>query len=86
MKLSSKTGAARLVGKVRPVFTVVSEELNGRDDHPTGGGDRASASLIDQIGREGARRMPAEALQAARSTPTSPASSPSTTRPAADWW
>jgi transposase-like protein len=57
LRLSSKTGAATLVGKARPVLTVVPG-TDGTDD-PRGG-----ASLIDEIVREGARRMLAEALQA----------------------
>jgi hypothetical protein len=57
LRLSSKTGAATLVGKARPVLTVVPG-TDGTDD-PHGG-----ASLIDEIVREGARRMLAEALQA----------------------
>jgi transposase-like protein len=44
------------------VLSVVPEESNGRDDLVIGGG--APTSLIDQIVRDGARRMLAEALQA----------------------
>jgi transposase-like protein len=55
------TGATTLVGKVRPMLTVVSDAA-GRD------GSAAAAplgsSLIDDLVREGARRMLAEALQA----------------------
>src|SRR4051812_15308621 len=59
-KPSSKIGAPTPVGKVRPVLTVVP---GGADaDYPRGAG--GSASLIDEIVREGARRMLAEALQA----------------------
>jgi transposase-like protein len=57
LRLSSKTGAATLVGKARPVLTVVPG-TDGPDDA------RGGASLIDEIVREGARRMLAEALQA----------------------
>jgi transposase-like protein len=48
------------------VFTVVSEESDGRDDHAdtVSGPLAGSSSLIDEIVREGARRMLAEALQA----------------------
>ena len=50
------------------MLTVVPEESDSHDDHPGGGhpgGPSAGAgSLIDQIVREGARRMLAEALQA----------------------
>jgi transposase-like protein len=60
---SSKIGAPTPVGKVRPVLSVVPEEPNDRDDHTPGGGT-APASVIDQIVRDGARRMLAEALQA----------------------
>jgi transposase-like protein len=61
---SSKIGAPTPVGKVRPVLTVVPEESNSSDDHASGGGAAASVSLIDEIVRDGARRMLAEALQA----------------------
>jgi transposase-like protein len=61
---SSKIGAPTPVGKVRPVLTVVPEESNSSDDHASGGGAQASVSLIDEIVRDGARRMLAEALQA----------------------
>ena len=46
------------------MFTVVPEESNSSDDHASGGGAAASVSLIDEIVRDGARRMLAEALQA----------------------
>src|SRR5256885_65465 len=59
---SSKTGAPTPVGKVRPVLTVVPGEFDGRDDCATAGG-ADSPSLIDEIIRQGARRMLAEALQ-----------------------
>jgi transposase-like protein len=50
-----------LVGKVRPVLTVVSDS----DDREGWASSAAgSTSLIDEIVREGARRMLAEALQA----------------------
>ncbi len=45
------------------MFSVVPEESNDRDVHVTGGGV-APVSVIDQIVRDGARRMLAEALQA----------------------
>jgi transposase-like protein len=61
---SSKIGAPTPVGKVRPVLTVVPEESNSSDNHACGGGAQASVSLIDEIVRDGARRMLAEALQA----------------------
>ena len=59
-KPSSKIGAPTPVGKVRPVLTIVP---GGSDADPAGvsGG---SSSLIDELVREGARRMLAEALQA----------------------
>jgi transposase-like protein len=46
------------------VLTVVPEESNSSDDHASVGGAQASVSLIDEIVRDGARRMLAEALQA----------------------
>ena len=47
------------------MLTVVPEESNSGDDHACGGGGAAaSVSLIDEIVRDGARRMLAEALQA----------------------
>jgi len=59
-KPSSKIGAPTPVGKVRPVLTIVP---GGSVADPAGvsGG---SSSLIDELVREGARRMLAEALQA----------------------
>src|ERR687895_514461 len=59
-KPSSKIGAPTPVGKVRPVLTVVPGGAGADDPRGAGG----SASLIDEIVREGARRMPAEAPQA----------------------
>jgi putative transposase len=56
---SSKIGAPTPVGKVRPVLTVVPGAADADDPRRDGG-----ASLIDEIVREGARRMLAEALQA----------------------
>ena len=56
---SSKIGAPTPVGKVRPVFTVVPGAADADAPRRDGG-----ASLIDEIVREGARRMLAEALQA----------------------
>jgi hypothetical protein len=50
------------------VLTVVPDQSDGRDEPTTAasiqGSIAASASLIDEIVREGARRMLAEALQA----------------------
>src|SRR5690349_8700419 len=63
-KPSSKIGAPTPVGKVRPVLTVVPEESASHDDHAVGPGGGSTTSLIDEIVREGARRMLAEALQA----------------------
>ena len=59
-KPSSKIGAPTPVGKVRPVLTVVAGAAEDDDTGRPGG----SSSLIDEIVREGARRMLAEALQA----------------------
>jgi transposase-like protein len=61
---SSKIGAPTPVGKVRPVLTVVPEESDSHDDHRSGPAVASTGSLIDEIVREGARRMLAEALQA----------------------
>ena len=63
-KPSSKIGAPTPVGKVRPVLTVVPEESHSHDDHPARSAAGSTGSLIDEIVREGARRMLAEALQA----------------------
>ena len=46
------------------MLSVVPEEFNSHDDQATDSGTSASASVIDQIVRDGARRMLAEALQA----------------------
>jgi transposase-like protein len=58
-KHSSKIGAPTPVGKVRPVLTVVPGAADADDPRRPEG-----AALIDEIVREGARRMLAEALQA----------------------
>src|SRR5215218_6460302 len=58
-KPSSKVGAPTPVGKVRPVLTVVPGAADADDPRRDGG-----TSLIDELVREGARRMLAEALQA----------------------
>jgi transposase-like protein len=62
----AEAGAATPVGKVRPVLTVVPEESDGRDhvEPSVRAAISGSESLIDEIVREGARRMLAEALQA----------------------
>jgi transposase-like protein len=59
-KPSSKIGAPTPVGKVRPVFTVVPGAAGGADDPRSDG----PVSLIDELVRQGARKMLAEALQA----------------------
>ena len=46
------------------MLTVVPEESDSHDDHPGGPTAGSTRSLIDEIVREGARRMLAEALQA----------------------
>jgi transposase-like protein len=56
---SSKIGAPTPVGKVRPVLTVVPGAAGADDPAGTRG-----VSLIDDLVREGARKMLAEALQA----------------------
>src|SRR5215207_6438564 len=58
-KPSSKIGAPTPVGKVRPVLTVVPGAADADDRRRDGG-----TALIDELVREGARRMLAEALQA----------------------
>src|SRR3954453_524980 len=58
-KHSSKIGAPTPVGKVRPVLTVVPGAADTDDPRRPDG-----AVLIDELVREGARRMLAEALQA----------------------
>jgi transposase-like protein len=55
---SSKIGAPTPVGKVRPVLTIVPGDADADDPR------RDGSSLIDEIVRDGARRMLAEALQA----------------------
>src|SRR5437763_11217013 len=63
----AKAGGPTPVGKVRPMLTVVPDVSEGRDVSATAsitGPIAGSASLIDEIVREGARRMLAEALQA----------------------
>nr|WP_239162359.1 IS256 family transposase [Acrocarpospora phusangensis] len=54
------TDAPTPVGKAHPLLTVVPDPADG--DHTPGGS--CSSSLIDEIVREGARRMLAEALKA----------------------
>lgn len=62
--VSSKVCAPTPVGKVRPVLTVVPEESNSSDDYASDRRAQRSVSLIDEIVRDGARRVLAEALQA----------------------
>src|SRR5215210_5117284 len=59
LQASSKIGAPTPVGRVRPVLTVVPGAADADDPRRSDG-----CALIDQIVREGARRMLAEALQA----------------------
>src|SRR6185437_483465 len=59
---SSKAGAPTPVGKVRPVLTVVPENSDDRDERRVAAATTGSASMIDEIVREGARRMLAEVL------------------------
>jgi Transposase, Mutator family len=59
-KPSSKIGAPTPVGKVRPVLTVVPRAADADDPRRPDG----SSSVIDELVRERARRMLAEALQA----------------------
>src|SRR3954453_19039548 len=60
---SSKAGGPTPVGEVRPVLTVVPGESDGGERAATEAA-AADCSLIDEIVREGARRMLAAALQA----------------------
>src|SRR5829696_4524011 len=60
LRPSSKIGAPTPVGKVRPVLTVVAGAVEDDEGRRSDG----SSPLIDEIVREGARRMLAEALQA----------------------
>jgi hypothetical protein len=64
----AKAGVPPPVGKVRPVLSVVPSECNGLDESGTtgwfAGSIAMSESVIDEIVREGARRMLAEALRA----------------------
>jgi len=46
------------------MFSVVPGESEGRDDHAAGGDHSQESSVIDEIVRDGARRMLAEALAA----------------------
>src|SRR3954454_25154100 len=59
LQASSKIGAPTPVGRVRPVLTVVPGAADADDPRRPDSG-----ALIDEIVREGARRMLAEALQA----------------------
>src|ERR687889_2449086 len=59
LQASSKAGAPPPVGRVRPVLTVVPGAADADDPRRPDSG-----ALIDEIVREGARRMLAEALQA----------------------
>jgi len=58
LRLSSKTGGPTPVGRVRPVLTVVPGAVDENDP------GRQGSALIDELVREGARRMLAEALRA----------------------
>src|SRR3954454_18178746 len=59
---SSKAGGPTPVGKVRPVLNVVPGESDGGERAATEAA-AADCSLIDEIVREGARRMLAAAMQ-----------------------
>ena len=63
------------------MLTVVPGDGSGHE-----GGKDGSPSLIDEIVREGARRMLAEALQAEVDAYIAAHSPPSGTRTAAAWW
>ena len=78
---SSKIGAPTPVGKVRPVLTVVPGAADPVDPRRSSG----AASLIDELVREGARRMLAEALQAEVEDYIA-ALPPSATSTAIGWW
>src|SRR3954451_5422848 len=59
LRPSSKIGAPTPVGRVQPLLTVVPGAADAAEPRRDGG-----SSLIDELVREGARRMLAEALQA----------------------
>src|ERR671924_2377190 len=59
--VSSMADAPTSVGKAHPMLTVVPDPADG---DRSAGSSTPSGSLIDEIVREGARRMLAEALQA----------------------
>src|SRR3954468_7755619 len=59
---SSKAGAPTPVGKVRPMLTVVPGQSADLEERPAGAA--GGSSLIDEIVRDGARRMLAVALRA----------------------
>jgi hypothetical protein len=70
------------------VLTVVPDESDGRDDRAdsaAAGPVAGSSSLIDEIVREGARRMLAEALQAEVDAYIA-GSRTSVTSAGAGWW
>jgi hypothetical protein len=80
--LASIAGAATPVGKLRRVLTVVPESGAG-DDQAAGG---SSASLLDEIVRQGVPGGCWPRPCNARSTTTSPASPTNATTTAAGWW
>src|ERR1035438_7928967 len=55
----ARSAVQRRSGRYNPMLTVVPDDCPGQP-----GGKDGSSSLIDEIVREGARRMLAEALQA----------------------
>jgi hypothetical protein len=81
LRLSIKTGAATLLGKVRPVLTVVPGAADAVTPHRDGG-----SSLIDEIVRESARML-AEALHAGVDDNIARFGlPPNATRTVAGWW
>ena len=82
IKVPSKTGAVTLVGKVRPMLTVVSDAV---DRDGSAAGAASGSSLIDELVREGARRMLAEALRAEVDAYCTD-SPMSATRTGGGWW
>jgi hypothetical protein len=70
------------VGKVRPMLSVVPDPAAG-DDRP---GSSGSVSLIDELVRQGAQRMLAEAVQAEVDAYLTRFAEGSATSTVTGWW